>query len=140
MTGPSKEVFSTDVAEAPLPSPAIERIAVLLRHAEAQIVAMKQEVSPDHRLCVATEVPDLDQVLAPLQSALYTAAEILGLEPSARDGRRALRAMLHILWANLIDMSPENLRRHWGVKDVPPSWPTLHAQLVAAAEGAIAQL
>jgi hypothetical protein len=79
----------------------------LLRHTEAQLVAMKQEVSPERRLSVPSKVADLDRVLRPLQRALYDAAETLGLEPSRRDGRRALLAMLHILWANLTDMSPE---------------------------------
>jgi hypothetical protein len=140
MTGPSEEVSHTDMSHGLLSSPARERIVVLLRHTDDQLANVKLEVSADRRLSVATGVPGLDQVLAPLERALCAAADTLGLAPAVRDGRRALRGMLYNLWANLIDMSPENLGKHWGAHDIPESWAPLHAQLVAAVEGAIAQV
>jgi hypothetical protein len=122
------------------PVPALERIAVLLRHLDAQVAAMKQKASAGRQLSIVEEVPDLDRVLGPLEEVLATAGETFGLEPAVLDGRRAVRGALHILWADLIDMSPENLRKHWGVVDIPDHWPELHRQLLAAVEGAIAQL
>jgi hypothetical protein len=122
------------------PTPALERIAVLLRHIDTQLATVKQEVSSDRRLSALENVPDLDHVLGPLEKALDAAAGTFGLEPVVLDGRRALRGALHILWADLIDMSPEKLRNHWGLADIPDEWPQLHQQLLAAVEEAIAQL
>ncbi len=122
------------------PTPALERIVVLLRHIDTQLSTVKQEVSSNRRLSALEGVPDLDHVLGPLERALDIAANTLGLEPAVLDGRRALRGALHILWADLIDMSPEKLRKHWGLYDIPDDWPQLHRQLLAAVEEAIAQL
>lgn len=122
------------------PTSALERITVLLRHIDAQLGAVKQEVCSVRQFSVLDEVPDLNRVLGPLEEALSAAADTFGVEPVALDGRRALRGVLHILWADLIDMSPENLRKHWGVEDIPDHWPELHLRLLAAVEGAIAQL
>jgi len=54
--------------------------------------------------------------------------------------RSRVRGPLHILWADLVELSPEGLRKYWGVRDVPPGWPKLHRDLMAAVESAIAQL
>jgi hypothetical protein len=122
------------------PTPALERITVVLRHIDTQLAAVKQEVSTDRRLSRSEEVPDLDQVLGPLETLVGTAADTFGLEPAVFDGRRATRGALHIIWADLIDMSPDNLRKRWGVDDIPDGWPELHRQLLLAVEQAIAQL
>lgn len=121
-------------------APALERIAVMLRHIDSQLAEVKQEVSSNRRLSVFEQVPDLDQVLGPLEAALSAATETFGLVPAVLDGRRALLGTLHILWADLIDASPEKLRKHWGLDDIPEHWPELHRRLLAAVEGAIAQL
>jgi hypothetical protein len=122
------------------PMPALERITVLLRHMDTQLAAARHEVASVRRLSVPEKVPDLDRVLSPLESVLGRAADTLGIEPAELDGRRALRGALHILWADLVDMSPGNLRKHWGVHDIPEHWPELHIELLAAVEEAISQL
>ena len=122
------------------PTSALERVTVLLRHMDTQVAAVRQEVSVAHRLSVPEEVPDLDRLLGSIERALGTAADTFGIKPAVFDGRRALRGTLNIVWADLIDMSPENLRKHWGVDDIPEEWPELHSQLLSAVEGAIAQL
>jgi hypothetical protein len=126
---------------SPLPATsALERITVLLRHMDTELAAVRQEVSAVHRLSVREEVPDLDGVLGPIERVLAAAADTFGLEPAVLDGRRALRGTLNILWADLIDMSPENLHKYWGVEDIPDYWHELHCQLLSAVERAIAQL
>jgi hypothetical protein len=122
------------------PTAALKRIAVLLRHMDTQIAGVKQEVSSGRQLSMFEDVPDLDEVLGPLERLLGAAADVFGLEPVVLDGRRALRGTLHILWADLVDTSPENLRKYWGLDDIPDHWPELHSQLFAAVERAIAQL
>ncbi|HTT89979.1 MAG TPA: hypothetical protein VMF65_10540 [Acidimicrobiales bacterium] len=122
------------------PTSALGRIAVLLRHVDTEIAAVRQEVSSSRRLSVLDDVPDLDRILGPLERALSTAADTFELEPAVLDGRRALRATLNILWADLVDTSPENLHKYWGVVDIPDHWPRLHSQLLAAVETAIAEL
>jgi hypothetical protein len=123
-----------------VPQTAVERITVWLRHIDTQLASMKQEVSSHRKLSRLEDVPDVDQILRPIEDVLGAAAASLGLEPAKLDGRRALRGGLHILWADLIDMSAENLRKHWGFGDVPNRWPELHRELVSAVERAIAQL
>jgi len=121
------------------PAPALDRIAVLLRHIDDQLAVVKHDFSPIRRLSVADGAPDLEKVVGPLEEALALAADRLGIEPRAFDARRALLGALHIIWADLIDMSPHNLRKHWAVHDVPEPWAELHSQLLAAVETAIAK-
>jgi hypothetical protein len=122
------------------PTPALDRIAVLLRHFDTQLAAVRGEVSLSRRLSVLADVPDLDRVLGPVERAIGATADRLGLEPIVLDGRRALRGTLHILWADLIDLSPEKLRRQWGLDDIPCDWAQSHRQLLAAVEEAITLL
>ncbi len=146
MTAASKDVLAVrrdepEGSQSPFsPTSALDRITILLRHMDTQLVAVRQKVSAVHRLWIPEEVPDLDRVLGPVERVLGSAAGTFGLEPAVLDGRRAVRGALHILWADLIDMSPENLGKHWGVDDIPDDWPLLHRQLLAAVEEAIAQL
>lgn len=140
---PNEPVRNEPGAPAPgpwPPAPALERITVLLRHVDTEVAALRGRVSADRQLSLVQELPDLDLAFGPIEKALAAAAETLGLEPAVLDGRKALRGALQILWADLIDMSPENLRKHWGLDDIPDQWPELHRRLVAAVEGAIAQL
>ena len=125
----------------PLPATsALDRITVLLRHMDTELAAVRQQVSGARRLSIREEVPDLDWVLGPIERVLDSAADTFGLEPAVLDGRKALRGTVNILWADLIDMSPENLYKYWGVDDIPDDWRELHRQLLAAVETAIAQL
>ena len=82
--------------------------------------------------------PGLDHVLGPLSEALAVAVQRLGVQAAPIDVRRRLRGPLHILWADLIEMSPEGLAKHWGAGDVPAAWPELQRLLLAAVENAIA--
>lgn len=116
------------------------RIAVLLRHIDGQLASLRHEAWPGRHLSVPQEVPDLDLVLGPVEDALVNAARELGLQAQLRDVRSRVRGPLHILWADLVELSPEGLRKHWGVRDVPEGWPRLHHDLMAAVEGAIARL
>jgi hypothetical protein len=54
--------------------------------------------------------------------------------------RRRVRGQLHILWADLIEMSPEGLGKHWDAHDVPEAWPELQRRLLAVVENGIAEL
>ncbi len=81
-----------------------------------------------------------DHVLGPLSEALAEAVQRLGVRAEPTDVRRRLRGPLHILWADLIEMSPEGLGKHWGAQDVPGAWPELQRHLLAAVENAIAAL
>jgi hypothetical protein len=119
---------------------ALERVTVLLRHIDTQLAAVRQEVSTAHPLSVPEEVPELDRLLGSIETVVATAADTFGIKPAVFDGRRALRGTLNIVWADLIDLSPENLSKYWGVVDIPEQWPELHSQLLSAVEGAIVQL
>ena len=141
---PEPQPDSTGEPLEPLPSLApvdpLARIAVLLRHVDDQLASLRHEVWLGRLLSVPQEVPDLDLVLGPVEDALANAARELGLQAQLRDVRSRVRGPLHILWADLVELSPEELRKRWGVRDVPHGWPRLHRDLVAAVEGAIAQL
>ena len=118
----------------------VARIAVLLRHIDDQLASLRHEAWPGRHLSVPQEVPDLDLVLGPVEDALVNAARELGLQAQLRDVRSRVRGPLHILWADLVELSPEGLRKHWGVREVPQGWPRLHRDLMEAVEGAIARL
>jgi hypothetical protein len=92
------------------------------------------------RLSVVSDLPDLERTLAPLEEALGAAVDRLGLETKVLDGRRAVQGALHIIWADLIDMSPDRLRKHWAARDIPEAWAELHGQLLVAVEAAIARV
>jgi hypothetical protein len=122
------------------PLPALERIATLLRRIDDELATMRHEICPDRLLAVVEEGPGLDRVLGPLEEALGEAVQRLGVQAGSIDVRRRVRGPLHILWADLIEMSPEGLRQHWGAQDVPEAWPQLQRQLLTAVENAIAAL
>jgi hypothetical protein len=119
---------------------ALPKIVAFLRHIDDELAAARHENCPDRLLAIVEEVPDLDQILGPLENALAGAARRLGVQPEPIDVRRRLLAPLHMLWADLIDMSAEQLRKHYGAHDVPGPWPELQRELLTAVENAIAEL
>jgi len=129
-----------ELAQSSGPVNPVARIAVLLRYLDDQLASLRHEAWPGRLLSVPQEVPDFDLVLGPVEDALASAARELGLHAQLRDVRSRVRGPLHILWADLVELSPEGLRKRWGVREVPQAWPRLHRDLMAAVEGAIAQL
>jgi hypothetical protein len=119
---------------------ALTKIATLLRHVDNELAELRHQTAPDRLLSVVRDPPELTEVLGPLEEALSEAVRRLRIEPEPIDVRQRVRGPLHILWADLVDMSPEQLRRQWGAHDVPEAWPGLHRQLLAAVEHAIAAL
>lgn len=120
--------------------PALERIATLLRHIDEQLSTLRSETSTDRVLSVIEEVPKLGQVLGPLEQVLGQAVRRLGVKPEAVNVRRRMHGALNILWADLVDMSPQRLRSQWGAKDVPEEWAELHQRLLATVEAALVAL
>ena len=119
---------------------ALAKIGVFLRHIDDELAAARHENRPDRLLAIVEEVPDLDRILGPIENALAGAVHGLGVQPETIDVRRRLLAPLHMLWADLIDMSAEQLRKHYGALDVPGPWPELQREILTAVENAIAEL
>ena len=120
--------------------PAIVRIASLLRSIDDKLAALRAEGAPGRLLSVPEAGGDLGPVLSPLEEVLGEAVHRLGLHPEPVDMRQRTRGPLYLLWADLVDMAPDRLEKHWGAHDVPEAWPELRRQLLAAVEEAIAVL
>lgn len=131
---------SSEPEGAPPPVVALTKITILLRHIDDELAALRHEGDPDRLLSVVEDAPELTEVLGPLEDTLSEAARRLGIEPAPIDVRQRVWGPLHILWADLVEMSPERLRKQWGADDVPEAWPGLQRQLLAAVEHAIAAL
>jgi hypothetical protein len=129
-----------EFAPSPSPPDALAKVVVLLRRVDDELASLRHEASPGRLLTIPRDVPDLDLLLGPIEAALEHAVGVLGLQAQQNDMRSRIRGCLYILWADLVEVSPEGLRKHWGVRDIPPGWQELQSMLLVAVEGAIAQL
>gem|GEM_PF-4041005 len=78
--------------------------------------------------------------MVPIEDALAEAVTRLGLQPKTVDLRQRLTGPLSILWANLVDMAPKDIKNRWGAPDVPEEWEELRLRLLRAVEAAIENL
>ena len=72
--------------------------------------------------------------------AIIAAATDIGGSPSRRSHEAAARGVLSIVWADLIELDPERLKRAHGAHDLPEAWPAAQRRLIAAVEEALAEL
>ncbi|HTV12031.1 MAG TPA: hypothetical protein VME20_09225 [Acidimicrobiales bacterium] len=122
------------------PVSALAKITVLLRHFDDELARLKNEASPGRLMSIAAEDPGVNAVLGALERALADAVHAFDLQPELMDPRQRLRGPLQILWADLVEMSPESLRKQWGAQEIPEIWPQLHQHLLLAIERAIGDL
>ena len=118
----------------------LQKIEVFLRFVDDELVAMKSDLSADRLLSVVEDPSDVTVVLERLRGTLGEVARALGVPPQPVDGRRRVRGSLHVLWEDVVEMSPDRLRKQFGLRDLPEAWPDLQRKLLAAVELAIRDL
>jgi hypothetical protein len=112
-------------------------IGTRLALAELQLRTLQAQVQADLALTRFDEpVPELDELLDGLVGLLRAAAEQIGVTPDQRSVRHSAGAILSLLWADLVEIEPERLRRACGAHDLPDDWQKLHAGLLGAVRSA----
>lgn len=119
----------------------INWLSTQLSRQERQVLAVQAELESSPSLSQWEDPPvDADAVLRPVLLAIRHAASAVGAEPVSRSRRRALTALLSVMWSDLIDLEPGKLRSRWGMHDLPPAWAEQQARQYAAVELARNQL
>jgi hypothetical protein len=120
---------------------AIRRLSAELSRQERQVLAVQAELESSPVLSRWEDPPaDAGAVLDPVLLAIRHAAFAVGAEPVPRSRRGAIDGLLSIMWSDLIDIGPAQLRSRWGMHDLPPSWAEEQARQIEAVESARSQL
>jgi len=84
-------------------------------------------------------VADVDDILGPVLEAFNAAAKEMGLPAQMRNHRAGAQAALSLVWADLMELDPDRMRRAYGSDDLPAAWPAVRRELIAAVERALLQ-
>lgn len=113
------------------------QLSPFLADYQRRMLRLRAELASSPTLTAWQDLPlDLDVALDPVVQAIEDAAVTVGARPQPRSRQATLNGELSVLWADVVEIEPSRLQRHWGHRDIPDAWPEAHRRLLEAVDEA----